>query len=46
LKKVFSQIEFKMETLEKKDESVVKDIDKTVKNKFRFAWLGKRGPYL
>jgi hypothetical protein len=32
-----------MKTLEKKDESIVKDIDKTVKNTFRFAWLEKRG---
>jgi hypothetical protein len=28
--------------LEKKDESIVKDNDKTVKSKFRFAWFEKK----
>jgi hypothetical protein len=31
-----------MKTLEKKDESIVKDNDKTVKSKFRFAWFEKK----
>jgi hypothetical protein len=31
-----------MKTLEKKDESIVKDTDQTIKSKIRFAWFEKK----